>query len=104
MAVAPKPTATLDDLAREPGKAELIGGRIVRLMPTGRRPNRVAGRIFRSLADFAERFTFEVCELLRRPRLDVDHRSLLESACIYQAVRRRTQDSHPAGLGADRDR
>jgi Uma2 family endonuclease len=42
---------TLDDLAREPGKAELIGGRIVRLMATGLRPNIVASRIFRSLAD-----------------------------------------------------
>jgi Uma2 family endonuclease len=46
--------ATLDDLHREPGKAELIGGRIVPLMPTGRKPNRVAGRIFRSLDDHAQ--------------------------------------------------
>jgi hypothetical protein len=46
--------ATLADLARTPGKAELIGGRIVPLMPTGRRPNRVAARIFRSLDDHAE--------------------------------------------------
>ncbi len=44
--------ATLDDLYRAPGKAELIGGRIVQLMATGRRPNRVAGRIFRSLDDY----------------------------------------------------
>jgi Uma2 family endonuclease len=41
--------ATLEDLAREPGKAELIGGRIVHLMPTGRRPNRIAALIFISL-------------------------------------------------------
>src|SRR5579862_8949561 len=46
--------ATLDDLYREPGKAELIGGRIVQLMATGFLPNRVAGRIFRSLDDHAE--------------------------------------------------
>jgi len=46
--------ATLEDLHREPGKAELIGGRIVPLMPTGRKPNRVAGRIFRSLDDHAQ--------------------------------------------------
>jgi Uma2 family endonuclease len=45
--------ATLDDLYRSPGKAELIDGRIVPLMPTGRRPNRVAGRIFRGLDDYA---------------------------------------------------
>jgi Uma2 family endonuclease len=46
--------ATLDDLYRTSEKAELIGGRIVHLMPTGRKPNRVAGRIYRSLDDFAE--------------------------------------------------
>jgi Uma2 family endonuclease len=45
--------ATLDDLLRTPGKAELIGGRIVPLMATGRRPNRVAFRITRSLDDYA---------------------------------------------------
>ena len=45
--------ATLDDLYRTPGKAELIGGRIVPLMATGRRPNRVAYRIMRSLDDYA---------------------------------------------------
>ena len=46
--------ATLDDLYRTPGKAELIGGRIVHYMATGHRPNRVAGRIFRSLDDYAD--------------------------------------------------
>jgi Uma2 family endonuclease len=46
--------ATLDDLYKVEGKAELIGGRIVRYMGTGRRPNRVAGRIYRSLDDHAE--------------------------------------------------
>lgn len=46
--------ATLDDLYRTPEKAELIGGRIVRFMATGHRPNRVAGRIFRSLDDYAD--------------------------------------------------
>jgi Uma2 family endonuclease len=45
--------ATLGDLYRTSGKAELIGGRIVHLMATGRKPNRVAGRIFRSLDDHA---------------------------------------------------
>ena len=46
--------ATLDDLIKVEGKAELIGGRIVEQMPTGHIPNRVAGRIFRSLDDYAE--------------------------------------------------
>ena len=46
--------ATLEDLYGETGKAELIGGRIIPLMPTGRKPNRIAGRIFKSLDDYAE--------------------------------------------------
>ena len=45
--------ATIDDLYRVEGKAELIGGRIVRYMPTGRKPNRVAGRIYISLDEYA---------------------------------------------------
>ncbi len=45
--------ATLDDLYRTPEKAELIGGRIVVYMATGRKPNRVGGRIYRSLDDHA---------------------------------------------------
>ena len=57
MAIAPQVKATLDDLLREPGRAELIGGRIVRYMAVGYRPNRVAGRIYRSLDDYCERET-----------------------------------------------
>jgi Uma2 family endonuclease len=41
--------ATLDDLYRTEGKAELIGGRIVEEMATGIRPNEVAGNIYVSL-------------------------------------------------------
>ena len=48
------PRATLDDLARHPGKAELIGGRLVTFMATGYRPGLVAGRIYRRLDDYAE--------------------------------------------------
>jgi Uma2 family endonuclease len=46
--------ATLEDLYREPGKAELIDGRIVRFMPTGSKPGRIGGRIYRSLDDYSE--------------------------------------------------
>ena len=46
--------ATLDDLAKVDGKAELIDGRIVRQIATGHLPNRVASRIFRGLDDHAE--------------------------------------------------
>lgn len=49
MSSASQAVATLEDLARVDGKAELIGGRIVHLMPTGFLPNRVAARIFGSL-------------------------------------------------------
>jgi len=51
---APARRATLDDLLKVEGKAELIGGRIVHYMATGHKPNRVAGRIYRSLDDHAE--------------------------------------------------
>jgi Uma2 family endonuclease len=44
--------ATLVDLMRTKGKAELIGGRIVEYMPTGLLPSRVARRITRSLEDY----------------------------------------------------
>jgi hypothetical protein len=45
--------ATLDDLYRTPEKAELIGGRIVKFMATGRKPHRVAFRIAQSLDEHA---------------------------------------------------
>jgi Uma2 family endonuclease len=53
MASVTQTAATLDDLQRVEGKAELIAGRIVHLMPTGYLPNRVAARIYRSLDDHA---------------------------------------------------
>src|SRR5438105_10370708 len=43
------PRATLDDLYRTEGKAELIGGRIVKFMALGHLPSRAAGEIFVSL-------------------------------------------------------
>lgn len=53
-AVLVEKRSTLADLAREPGKAELVNGRIIRHMATGHLPNLVAGRIFRKLADHAD--------------------------------------------------
>jgi Uma2 family endonuclease len=55
MSSSTQTAATLDDLHRAEGKAELIAGRIVRLMPTGFRPGQVGGRIYRSLDDHAAR-------------------------------------------------
>jgi Uma2 family endonuclease len=54
MATVPTKRATIEDLLRTEGKAELIGGRIVHFMATGRKPNRTAFRIARSLDDHAE--------------------------------------------------
>jgi Uma2 family endonuclease len=45
------PPATLDDLTRFDGKAELIGGRIVPIMPHGFLAGKVSRRITRSLED-----------------------------------------------------
>jgi len=52
--VTPTP-ASLDDLRNIPGKAELVAGRIVHHMPTGRIPGRIAKRILRSLDDHETR-------------------------------------------------
>jgi Uma2 family endonuclease len=47
--------ATLDDLYREEGKAELIGGRIVRYMASGELPSNIAFDIAASLRSHAKR-------------------------------------------------
>jgi Uma2 family endonuclease len=54
MATVSTARATLDDLYRVEGKAELIGGKVVELMASGWQPNRIAKRIVRSLDDYAE--------------------------------------------------
>jgi Uma2 family endonuclease len=46
--------ATLADLAAYDGKAELVAGELVPIMPTGHRPNQLALRIVRSLAEYAD--------------------------------------------------
>ncbi len=48
-----KLAATVDDLYLVEGKAELIAGRIVHLMPTGLRPSAIAAEIFVSLRNHA---------------------------------------------------
>jgi Uma2 family endonuclease len=55
MAKAEPARATLADLHRYEGKAELIGGRIVPLMAAGRKPHRIGRRITRSLEYHAEK-------------------------------------------------
>ena len=50
-------SATVDDLYRVPedGKAELVGGKLVRMSPTGFKPSRAGGRIYRRLCEYEER-------------------------------------------------
>lgn len=55
MSTVTQRAATIDDLYRVDGKAELIAGRIVHLMPSGRLPNRVAKHILYCLDDYANR-------------------------------------------------
>jgi Uma2 family endonuclease len=55
MVSATQARATLDDLYRVEGKAELIGGRIVSFMASGDLPSRVAFRIAKSLDNHAEK-------------------------------------------------
>jgi Uma2 family endonuclease len=46
--------ATPTDLAHAEGKGELVGGKLVLIMPTGHRPGLVALRIVRRLVDHAD--------------------------------------------------
>ena len=53
MSAVLSPPATLDDLMRVDGKAELIAGRIVRFMPNGYAPARIAFKISLALHTYA---------------------------------------------------
>jgi Uma2 family endonuclease len=47
-----KVEATIEDLYKVEGKAELVNGEIILMSPTGRRPNYAAGAIFSSLFNY----------------------------------------------------
>ena len=49
-----KTRATIEDLYKVEGKAELVHGEIVCMSPTGWGPGRAAGKIYRRLADYEE--------------------------------------------------
>ena len=51
----PKTRATIEDLYRIEGKAELVDGEIVEIPPGGEDPNFAAGEIFASLRDYVRR-------------------------------------------------
>jgi Uma2 family endonuclease len=55
MASVAQARATLEDLYRTEGNAELIGGRIVPLMATGDMPNQVAANIYVSLREYTKK-------------------------------------------------
>ena len=50
-----KRAATVADLYRVPGKAELVGGKLVVMSPTGDLPSSAAGEIFVTLHEYAQR-------------------------------------------------
>lgn len=52
MAVLTK--SLVDELYEVEGKAEIVNGKIVKLMATGFLPNRAAGRIYRSLGNYED--------------------------------------------------
>jgi Uma2 family endonuclease len=53
-----KTRATIDDLYREPGKAEIVDGEIVRLPAAGIGPGYAGGETFISLHEYAKRLEF----------------------------------------------
>ncbi|MDT7604087.1 MAG: hypothetical protein QOF61_2084 [Acidobacteriota bacterium] len=50
-----KTEATIEDLYRVEGKAELVNGEIIKMSPTGRRPHRAALEISISLREYEKR-------------------------------------------------
>jgi Uma2 family endonuclease len=52
--MATRPQATLDDLMRVPGKAELVNGEIVLIAPTGDEPGSAGDEIYFSLRKYVE--------------------------------------------------
>ena len=53
-----KVEATIEDLYKVKGKAELVNGEIILMSPTGLLPNYVAGEIFSSLRMYSKRLGF----------------------------------------------
>jgi Uma2 family endonuclease len=53
--MSPKTHATIEDLNKVKGKAELVNGELVCMPPTGDDPNVAGGEIFASLREYARR-------------------------------------------------
>ena len=84
--------ATVDDLLRTEGKAELIGGEIVRYLPVGHCPSRVAVRLFRRLDEYAEEvgrgFAYIDGMGFTVPELSSGRESFSPDASYYTTARR----------------
>lgn len=88
--------ATLDDLYRVEGKAELIAGRIVRLMPSGDAPSEAAFEIAVSLREHARRTGLGVAfpdgiGYAQRPPLPSGRQSFSPDASYYVGPRPRNR-------------
>src|SRR4051794_38333584 len=78
--------ATLNDLYRVEGKAELVSGKIVQLRSAGILPNRVAMRIAFGLDDYAQRQGGVACgssNLYTVPKLSSGRESFSPDASYY---------------------
>jgi Uma2 family endonuclease len=84
-----KRVATVADLYRVPGKAELVGGKLVLMSPTGDLPSSAAGETFVSMHEYARRtgsgraYTDNVAFLVRLP----NRRSFSPDAAFYVGPR-----------------
>ena len=112
-AVLAPPRLTLDDLAREEGKAELVAGQVVPVMPTGHRPGQVAGRIFRRLADYADaagggrlrrQHRVRGGRIVDRPGVVLAGRGVLHGAAAGEPDAVRARAARLRGRGAQRER
>ncbi len=84
-----KTRATLKDLARFPGKAELIDGEIVPMAPTGDAPGTAGDEIYYSPRQFVDRSGFgHAVSDNKAFRVDLPHRQTLSpDAAFYTGPR-----------------
>lgn len=80
-----KVKATIEDLYKVPGKAEIVDGEIVHMSPTGGAPNYAAGEIFVSLREYSrKKKTGRAVTDNTAFRVDLPHRgSFSPDAALY---------------------
>jgi Uma2 family endonuclease len=90
-----KTEATIEDLYRVPGKAEIVNGEIVHMSPTGDLPSSAAGEVFVSLRDYSRRtgsgraYTDNAAFVVNLPHRRSFSRSFSPDACFYVGPRTR---------------